>query len=155
MPATVKLNEIVDALEMQFDESSSFVDLDTGEVHTVSLDLLSQAEEPEDGEEPDLPEWQQAEWETAQRIVSTGRFEGLPTKFDVHEWAIMQDFAEGVKSARIRGDLLEALHGSGAFRNFKSALRRHGMEQAWYGFRTEALKQIAIDWCEEHKIAWE
>jgi hypothetical protein len=58
MPVTVRLSDIVDALEMQFDESSSFLDRDTGKVETVAHDLLSEAEESGDDEEPDLPAWQ-------------------------------------------------------------------------------------------------
>jgi hypothetical protein len=155
MPATVRLNDIIDALEMQFDESFSFLDLDTGEVETISRDLLRKAEELGDDEEPDLPAWQKKEWEIARRIVSTGRFEALPTKFEVNEWEIMQDFSCSVESGRIREDLLDALHGAGAFRNFKNTLRRHRVEPVWFAFRTKALKQIAIDWCEENHITWE
>src|ERR1019366_7963051 len=118
MPATVRLNDIVDALEMQLDESSSFLDLDTGRVETVSHALLREAEES-GNEAPDFPTWQKPEWEMAKRIVSTDRFQELPTNFEVHEWAIMQDFSRSVESDRIREDLLQAIHGSGAFRNFK------------------------------------
>ena len=92
MPATVRLNDIIDALEMQLDESSSFLDRDTGRVETVSDDLLYEAEEPGETGEPDLPEWQREEWETAKRIVASRRFLP-PTKSDVYEWAIMQDFS--------------------------------------------------------------
>ena len=154
MPATVRLNDIVDALEMQLDESSSFLDLDTGRVETVTDVLLREAEESSD-EEPDLPAWQKPEWEIAKRIVSTDRFQELPTKFEVHEWAIMQDFSSSVESERIREDLLQAIHGAGAFQNFKNTLRRHGIESAWFAFRTEALRQIALGWCEENQIPWE
>jgi Uncharacterised protein family (UPF0158) len=155
MPATVRLNDIVDALEMQFDRSSSFLDRETGEVVTVSNDLLGDAEECDDDEEPDLPAWQQKEWEIARRIVSTGRFRRLPTKFDVHEWSIMEDFSHSVESDRIRQDLLDAIHGAGAFRYFKDTLRRHRIESAWSAFRAEALRQIALDWCKENHIVWE
>ncbi len=54
VPVTVRLTEIVDALEMQFDEFSSFLDPDTGHVETVSHVLLREAEESADDEEPDL-----------------------------------------------------------------------------------------------------
>jgi len=155
MPATVRLSDIVDALEMQFDESSSFLDRDTGQVQTVSHDLLSEAEESGDDEEPDLPAWQKQEWEIAKRIVSTDRFQKLPTKFEVHEWAIMQDFSRSLESDRIREELLHAIHGAGAFRNFKDALRRHRIEPGWFAFRGEALRQIALNWCEENHIVWE
>lgn len=154
MAVTVRLQDIVDALEMQFDEDSSFLDLDTGQVETISRDLLSEAEESGD-EEPDASEGEDKEWELAKRIVSTGRFQKLPTKFDIHEWQIMQDFSYKVESESIRDDLLFAIHGAGAFRHFKHTLRRHGIEQAWFAFRAEALRQIARDWCEENQIAWE
>jgi Uncharacterised protein family (UPF0158) len=152
---TVRLSDIVDALEMQFEESSSFLDLDTGQVETVSHDLLHEAEECRDDEESSLPASQRREWEIAKRIVSTNRFKKLPTKFEVHEWAIMQDFSRLVESDRIREDLLNAIHGAGAFRNFKDTLRRHRSEAAWFTFRTEALRKIALNWCEESHIVWE
>jgi hypothetical protein len=68
---------------------------------------------------------------------------------------IMQDFANSVESPKIRGELLNAIRGAGAFRNFKYALRVHRIEPAWFAFRTDALRQIAIDWCEENDIPWE
>jgi hypothetical protein len=46
MPVTVRLDDIVEALEMLVDESPSYLDLDTGQVVSVSEDLLSEAEEP-------------------------------------------------------------------------------------------------------------
>jgi hypothetical protein len=124
MSAPVLLKDIIDALEMQFDVSSSFLDLDTGRVETVSNDLLSEADESV-GEEPDLPAWQKQEWEIAKRIVLTDRFQQLPTKFDVHKWTIMQNFSNSVAPDRIREDLLKSIHGVGAFRHFKDTLRRH------------------------------
>jgi hypothetical protein len=67
----------------------------------------------------------------------------------------MQDFSCSMKSDRIREGLLDAIHGAGAFRNFKATLRRHHIEQAWFAFRAETLRQIALDWCEENHILWE
>lgn len=151
---TVRLDDIVGALEMLVEESPSYLDLDTGQVVSVSEDLLSEAEEPGD-EEPDLPDWQKHEWEIAKRIVSTDRFLELPTTFDLHEWGIMQDFSRSVEPDAVREDLLRAIHGAGAFRNFKDTIRRHGIESYWYAFRTQALRQIALDWCQENQIALE
>jgi hypothetical protein len=155
MPAIVHLKDIVDALEMQIDEYSSFLDLDTGKVETLPDDLLQEVEESDETEGENLEDGQDEEWEIAKRIVSTDRFAALPTKFDVHEWSIMQDFAHSVESVGIREDLLHAIHGTGAFRMFKDTIRRHGIEPLWFAFRTEALRQIAIEWCEENQIAWE
>ena len=153
MAAIVRLRDIVDGLEQQSDESVSFLNLDTGGVETVSLALLDEAEEGE--EAGDLPDWQEAEWELVKKIVSSERFVQLPTKFDVHEWAIMESFSCSVRSDRIRSELVDAIHGGGAFRNFKSTIRRNGIELEWFSFRTEALREIAREWCEENGIVWE
>lgn len=155
MSPRVRLSDIIDALEMQFEESTSFLNLDTGEVETVSHDLLRQAEEFDGSHLPDLPTWQTGEWEAAKRIICSDRFKELPTKFDVHEWEIMRDFTSTVSSDNMRDELLRAVHGSGAFRRFKETVRRHGLESAWFSFRGNALKQIACDWCEENGIACE
>ena len=89
------------------------------------------------------------------RIASNDRLIPLPTKFDVHEWEIMHDFSRSVGPDEIREDLLRATHGAGAFRNFKDTVRRLGIESAWFAFRADALRRIAIEWCEENQIAWE
>ena len=153
MAVTVLLKEVVDALEMQSDESYAFLDLDSGSITTVSSDLLQLAEESPD-EQPDLPDWQVPEWEMAKQIVSTSGFRKLPTNFDIHEWAIMQDFAHSIASGNIRQELLHAIHGAGAFRHFKATVRRHRIESDWFAFRDDALTQIAREWCEKHQIGW-
>jgi hypothetical protein len=66
----------------------------------------------------------------------------------------MQGFSHSLESDRIREDLLRAIHRAGAFRNFRDAVRRHSIELDWFAFRAKALKQIALNWCEEHQIAW-
>jgi hypothetical protein len=148
----VRIDELVEALEMQFDEYPSFVDLDTGKVETISRDTLRAVEESdEDGD----PEEEDDEWQTAKRILFTGNFRKLPTPFEVHEWSIMEEFSESVESTRIREDLLDAISGKGAFRYFKDTIRRYGIERDWFAFRAAALRQIAIDWCEEHQLEWE
>jgi hypothetical protein len=77
MPATVLLKDIVEELEIQFDERPSFVDLDTGEVVSVSQDLLRDAEAPEDEDEDE--DDQDAEWKLAKEIAfNFDRFRRLP-----------------------------------------------------------------------------
>ena len=66
----------------------------------------------------------------------------------------MQEFALQVESDSAREELLSAIRGKGAFRYFKDTLRRRRMEPQWHEFRAQALRQIAIDWCEENGLAW-
>ena len=121
---------------MQFDEMSSWLDRDTGEVYGISNDLLGLAE---DGDEPDLPDWQKEEWEIAKRIVEGANFVRLPTKWEVHEWEILNEFAQSLDHPSIREELLDAIHGPGAFRMFRNVIQRRRMDSAWHEFRTAAL----------------
>ena len=140
MPVTVKLNDIVDALEMMLDEHSSFLDLESGAVVTVSDELLRKAEERESDDEPPLlSNWQRPEWPAAIQVNDHffDRFKKLPTKFDVHDWEIMREFADS-KPDPIRADLLDAIHGAGAFRLFKKTTDRLGLKDDWFDFRAQA-----------------
>lgn len=125
----VCLQEIVDALELQVEDASFFLHRDMGQVAMVSDDLLRAAQESSDPGWK-LPAWQKPEWELAQQIVATNCFEPLPTRFEVHEWASMRDFAYSLRSQQLREDLLASLHGAVAFRRFKSSVRRQGLEPA-------------------------
>lgn len=79
----------------------------------------------------------------------------LPDRFDLHEWAIMDEFTQAQDNERIPEELAAPIHGAGAFRMFRSAIRRLGLEQSWYKFRDEAVAEIARDWLEEHKLPYQ
>jgi len=145
MPKPVLLKDIVDALEMQFDEVYSFLDLDTGQVEFMSHDELLAAEQDDDDD---------PEGELATRIAFLDRVVTLPTKREVHEWQIMSDFADSVQHRDTQDELLDAIHGAGVFRNFKNIIRRRGIEKSWHEFRTRAVTEIAVEWCRRHKIPW-
>ncbi len=149
----VKIGDIVDALEMQFDESGTYLDKETGEVITISFQVIGMAEE---GESPDaLPDWRQPEFKTAQLMHETpDRYLELPSKFDVNEWQIMEEFASSVEDEALRDELLSAIHGRGAFRYFKDVIHRRGVKEDWYAFRNEALREIAVEWLEENGLTY-
>lgn len=145
------LKEIVDALEMQFEEQSNYLDRQTGEVELITREVLQLVEAG--GSADERPEWQQSEFDIATALFEDpDRFVRLPTKWDIHEWEIMREFAESAEPEPLRCDLLQALRGKGAFRYFKDTLRRYRREQSWYDYRTRALREIAIDWCQENGI---
>jgi len=76
----------------------------------------------------------------------------LPTKFDIHEYSIMEKFCYSVKNEQIADALCNAIRGSGAFRRFKDEIQRRGIAEDWYKFRGEAILKIARDWCEANEI---
>jgi hypothetical protein len=81
-------------------------------------------------------------------------FLALPDKFEIHEWAIMERFANSQVDEARRDELLDAIHGAGAFRSFRSAVRRLRFEQEWFSFRQSAFEGIALRWLEAHGISF-
>ena len=61
---------------------------------------------------------------------------------------------EGRALAQLREQFLVGAicGGAGAFRHFKSAVRRLRIEQEWFRFRESALEEIAKAWLEENGI---
>jgi Uncharacterised protein family (UPF0158) len=151
--AKASIQAIVDALEMQLDEWLAFLDRDTGEVHHVQLSTLSFIEEGGDPEEADVEDDEEAKLALA-IVEHRDRFLRLPTKFDIHEWEIMREFSESVGPQQFSNDLLNAIRGEGAFRYFKDTLYRYRREKEWFAFREEALRDIAIEWCEDNGIEY-
>src|SRR4051794_28268889 len=114
----VKITDIVEGLESSFGEMQSMLDKQTGEVIGIREGVLGRAEEDEESGEL-AGGWEWEEFEQAKLVVENpDRFIDLPSKFDLHEWQIMADFAERVSRENVRRDLQNAIHAAGAFRNF-------------------------------------
>ena len=153
MNKPANLQDIIDAIEMQFDETRNFLNLKTGEVITVSVEALRAAEE----EEPfdDLPDWQQEEIEIAIDVVENfENYKHLPMTYDINEYGMMENFCYELKNEEQQDGLLDAIRGRGAFRRFKDKVIYYGIEQEWYAFRDEQYKQVAINWCNDHEIQY-
>jgi hypothetical protein len=155
MAVEVKLDTIIEALELADDSISSYLDVKTGEVHSISEEEFDLAEDPQTAIE-ELPDWQREAVGLARNIQQHEgkKYLALPDKFDVHEWAIMDRFSESLRDARLRNDFRDAIRGACAFRLFKRLLGEYNLWDAWNRFREVELRQIAVQWCEEHGIVF-
>ena len=151
MATIVSIRDVVDAIEMQGDEGAAYLNPDTGEIVTVSEEERRLVEE--DAEE-DVPEWQQELLPKVREALESERFLQLPSRFDVHDWSIMERFAEERADGGERDALGQAIHGSGAFRRFKDAVRLLGIEEEWFRFHDAALSGIAKEWLEANGIPY-
>jgi hypothetical protein len=148
----VKLTDIIEGLEFLSDEDASYLNSMTGEVVYITAEGLRAAEE--DLPLDDFPEWQHDMIRTAKDILATDHFIPLPTKFDIHEYRIMERFCLSVDDDDMRDDLCEAIRGRGAFGRFKDRIHLYDLVEEWYQYRDVALREIAIAWCEEHGIQY-
>ena len=152
MAVTVKLKDIIEGMEFQTDEGASHLNTTTGEVVYIADEEVRAAED----ETPldHLPEWQHEVIRVAKDFLESGDYLPLPSKFDIHEYRIMERFCLSVDDDERRDDLFNAIQGSGAFRRFKDKVHEYGIADDWYKYRDEALREIAIEWCEEHGILY-
>ena len=154
MSVRVKLSDIIDDMECQSDESSSYLNKKTGKLVLIGHEEAMAAENDEPIE--DFPDWQQEIIKVAKDIENeTGEYIRLPSKFDIHEYRIMEDFCLSVEDQKTSEILYTLIKGSGAFGRFKNAIHIYEIAEDWYKFRNEAFKEIAIEWCQENNIEFE
>lgn len=122
----VKLDVILDAIEMADDNYTYFLDLETGESVFLADELVTGLDN--EGLEDEIEE-------------NLERYLRLPTKFEIHEYHIMEEFIWTLKGDR--ADKLEhAIQGRGAFRRFKDMVDRMGISQQWYDFQAEYYRNL-------------
>lgn len=153
MSIVVSLQDVVDEMGIITDEATAYLNRRTGELYTVTDEEVRLLEDEDDPEE--LPAWQRESLLKARDIQNSEDWLALPTKFDIHEYAIMEEFCWSVNNLSLREELLNAIRGRGAFRYFKDTTHRHGVQDEWYRYREAALEKIAIEWLEGHGIAYE
>jgi hypothetical protein len=141
----------VDALDLQSDELSTYLDRRTGELVTLS-DEETRAAEDEEGDPGGYPEWELEMIEKAREVLASDDFLPLPGRFEIHEYRIMEDFCSSVEDDEVRETLWDGIQGRGAFRRFREVIREYEIEEEWYRFRQEAFEEIAISWLEANGI---
>jgi hypothetical protein len=147
MPIRVRLSAIVEAMEMQSDEMTSYLHRPTGRVLTVSDEAFRAAEDDDE-------EWVEPEELADARSVLAAEDEylALPDRFEIDEYRMMERFATGLDDAAARDAAQAALRGRGAFRFFKDTVHRLGLAPAWYAHRDNAYLDVARAWCEANGI---
>ena len=105
MPLPVALKEVVDGLEMVDDSIKAYINRKTGEIveGTLEQELSAESDEPSD----DWPDWQVEEWKQTRRVLKSKDFIALPSQFEIHEWSIMERFAQSLENEDDRDTLLE------------------------------------------------
>jgi hypothetical protein len=155
LSAIVKLQAVMEAIDLP-EEWESFLDPETGKILTMTDEDRSVLDEEEDEEEEglEMPEWQKDSIATLRELLDSGRALALPGKFEIHEWDLMRRFALSVEDLDESTELFGAIHGTGAFRLFKTTIARLGLRESWFKYRDEALRGIAQEWLEENRIEY-
>lgn len=154
MVIPIKLSDIIEAMDFQSEESSAYLNKQTGEIANVTEEEF-QAAEDEDSLD-DYPEWQIDNIKIAMEILDNEEdYIRLPSKYDIHEYEIMENFCHSIKDKKISEALCRAIKGKGAFGRFKNDIHKYELTEEWYEYKDNVLKEIAIEWCKKNQITYE
>jgi hypothetical protein len=146
----IKLDDIVDAIDLQHDEGHSVLHLKTGEIYMLTNDIL------DSDHYNDAPEWQQELIQQANYYEENpDEFIDLPNSREIDEYSLMEDFAREQNDENISDALLGVISGKGAFRRFKDKIINFDLRESWYAHRRTGYRQFIRQWCEDAGIAIE
>ena len=150
----VNLKKIVEGIEFQGDESQSYLKISSGEIVLFTDEAIAAAESDEDLSVQ--ADWYRESIEQAREFINhEADYIPLPSKFDFHEYRVMEEFILSLPIEEQRDELLSLIKGKGAFARFKHGLERFLLQEKWYQYRDQALIELAEDWCRENGIEFQ
>ena len=132
----IKLSEVIDALDFTNDEIEYYYNPDDSKI------FMSNIGEIETLNEDELDE-------LFEKSIM------LPTRYDINEYSMMEDFIETINDVKLYNQLCIAIKRPGAVRAFKDTCINFEIIEDWYKFREKKYKEIAINWCKENNIDYE
>jgi len=130
---------------------TGYINVKTGELFSLTHDEIRALENGT--EDRVYGPWMTEEMlQKVREVLESDDYIELPSSFDINDYQIMKRFCLSVKDEALRDELLDAIHRKGAFRRFRAIISRHDIEDDWYRFRDEKLKEIAADFLEAHDI---
>ena len=154
----VEIQKIVDELQMRFMDTTVYYNKITGEILNVQDDDFRIVEE-EDFENniENYPEWQREHLKEVYDLLynDIDNYIALPNNFDIKDSDIMEEFIETISDSNKKYQLGNCMWQKGMYRKFKDKLIDIGLENEYYKFYDEKLKEIAIEWCKENNLEYE
>lgn len=135
----INLNVVLDAIEAADDNYTYFLDMETGESVFLVDELITGLDN--EGLDDKIQE-------------NFGRYLRLPTRFEIHEYNIMEQFIWSLPEGRQQNMLEGAIQGRGAFRRFKDMVYNLGLEKKWFQYEADTYKKMAIEWCRDQEIEY-
>ena len=147
----VELSKVIDVLEMIDQENNDYLNKETYEIVIVSDEDFRLAEEKLDN---DIPLWQLKSIELANEVMYSDTYISLPTKYDIHDYKIMEKFCFSLND-ELSDICLYEIKRKKAFANFKNFTHKFNLTNRFYEFKNEIYKEIAINWLKDNNIKYD
>ena len=150
----IDLEEIIDGMEFQLRDMSAFFNFLDNKIVVITDSEIQKAKKITIAEIKELSEADVEFMDQALDIVKSGEYIQLPTNYDIFEYKIMESFCNDIEDEEIKETMIKDIVGRGAFSRFKESIYKNNIEQEWFIFRYDTLKQIAIEWCIEERVKY-
>ena len=154
----VDIQKIVDELEMRFMDTTVYYNKITGEILNVQDDDLVIVEDDDfENNIKNYPEWQREHLKEVYDLLynDIDNYIALPNNFEIKDSDIMEEFIDTISNNNKKLQLENCMWQKGMYRKFKDKLIEIGLENEYYKFYDEKLKEIAIEWCKENNLEYE
>jgi len=152
--AKLKLEDVIEQLEFVSEFHKSFFNKKTGEIHLIPEEVERYAEQNIEDDNL-IPEWEKELIPISKDILNNPEdYIPFPDQFYINEYSIMERFCLNLDDEKLRDKMYSSIKGSGAFQRFKNNIHYYGIADDWYKYKDEALKELAIEWCEENDIEY-
>ncbi len=138
----IHFDDLAYAYEQGTADKRYFLDVQTGEIVPIFVDMLERGANTED----------------AQRIAAgvNTRYFLLPHKRSSDGYAEMENFIETVSDKTAAEQLVRAIEGKGAFRRFREILAIYPEEEdRWFRLKNEGITREIEKWLDEKEIVLE
>ncbi len=135
----IKLDDVLEAIEFTSYEIEYYYNTESGEI-VIHTDPLITGQDSSETE--------------ADLEANFDKYIRLPTKYEINEYHIMEEFVWSLPEGKMQDELERAIHGRGAFRRFKDMVYDFGIEEKWFDYKAAAYKNIAVDWCKDNDIEY-
>ena len=152
MGIPISLKQVAEELDAVSNEWTAYIHRETGELYSISNEEAARAEDEDEDDEDERADWEKESIAQAREVLESEAWIALPSKFEINDWEIMRDFAQSQTDQKAAENLLQAIHGRGAFRYFNDMVDQQGLRDEWFEFKKRSLERIAREALEEAGI---
>ena len=151
----VKLSELIAETAKQTDGYNPFFVLDKGTYVIIPDDAFIALDEGANEENIHLYHVKKEELEIAAAVESGNpNYIGLPDDLMVDPDEMMLAFFETVECDEIYDRLQRSFYKPDSFAGLLDILDDKNLLEAWFAFRDDHYRKVALHWCESHKVEY-
>jgi len=136
----VSLCELVDEMQTLSIDIHGYVNRVTGKIVIIMDEHIRDVENEADYS--NRQKWEQKAFEDTKEVLESEDYLELPSQFEIHEYAIMENFCISYPNEAMNEGLLDLIRGSGAFRRFKTIWSGTGSSKIGILIVTMPIKKL-------------